>query len=172
MGLFVAGITVPIFPLLSEQVAANAPERVKATLDFALRLMGFVMVPASVGIIVLRYAHHRLFFSARQVHGRRHRPHRLGAPVSLPGPLSYAGRDTLTRVFYAYHDTRTPVKISVATVVINMRLSYLFMQFMGVGGLALGTTVALTLNFVVLIWLLRRKIGSMGFGRTLRSLLG
>ena len=55
LGLFVAGITVPIFPLLSEQVAANAPERVKATVDFALRLMGFLMVPATVGIILLRY---------------------------------------------------------------------------------------------------------------------
>ncbi len=87
------------------------------------------------------------------------------------GLYVYAGRDTLTRVFYAYHDTRTPVKISVATVVINVGLSYLFMQFLGVGGLALGTTVALTINFVVLIWLLRRKIGPVGFGRTFSSLL-
>jgi len=55
LGLFVAGITVPIFPLLSEQVATKAPERVKATLDFALRLMGFLLVPATVGIILLRY---------------------------------------------------------------------------------------------------------------------
>jgi len=62
------------------------------------------------------------------------------------------------------------VKISVVTVAINVGLSYLFMQFLGVGGLALGTTVALSVNFVVLIWLLNRKIGSMGFGRMFRSL--
>ena len=55
LGLFVAGITVPIFPLLSEQVALKAPERVKATVNFAMRLMGFLMIPATVGIILLRY---------------------------------------------------------------------------------------------------------------------
>jgi putative peptidoglycan lipid II flippase len=53
----------------------------------------------------------------------------------------------------------------------NIGLSYLFMQFLGVGGLALGTTVALTVNFVVLIWLLERRIGGMGFGMIFGSLL-
>ncbi|MFH1834416.1 MAG: murein biosynthesis integral membrane protein MurJ [bacterium] len=171
LGLFVAGITVPIFPLLSEQVAANAPERVKATVDFSMRLMGFLMVPATVGIILLRYPIIGLIFE----HGKFTSADTTRTAWALLflclGLYAYAGRDTLTRVFYSYHDTRTPVKISVATVVINVGLSYLFMQFLGVGGLALGTTVALTINFVVLMWLLMRKIGPVGFGKTLGSLL-
>ena len=171
LGLFVAGITVPIFPLLSEQVAANAPERVKATVNFSMRLMGFLMVPATVGIILLRYPIIGLILE----HGKFTAADTTRTAWVLLflclGLYAYAGRDTLTRVFYSYHDTRTPVKISVATVVINVGLSYLFMQFLGVGGLALGTTVALTINFVVLIWLLRRKIGPVGFRKTLDSLL-
>jgi putative peptidoglycan lipid II flippase len=171
LGLFVAGITVPIFPLLSEQVAANAPERVKATVGFAMRLMGFLMVPATVGIILLRHAIIGLIFE----HGKFTAEDTTRTAWALLflclGLYAYAGRDTLTRVFYSYHDTRTPVKISVATVVINIGLSYLFMQFMGVGGLALGTTVALTVNFVVLVWLLERRIGAMGFDTIFGSLL-
>ena len=171
LGLFVAGITVPIFPLLSEQVAANAPDRVKATVNFSMRLMGFLMVPATVGIILLRYPIIGLILE----HGKFTAEDTTRTAWVLLflclGLYAYAGRDTLTRVFYSYHDTRTPVKISVTTVVINIGLSYLFMQFLGVGGLALGTTVALTVNFVVLIWLLRRKIGPVGFGTTFRSLL-
>ena len=171
LGLFVAGITVPIFPLLSEQVAANAPERVKATVGFAMRLMGFLMVPATVAIILLRYAIIGLIFE----HGKFTAEDTTRTAWVLLflclGLYAYAGRDTLTRVFYSYHDTRTPVKISVATVVMNIGLSYLFMQFLGVGGLALGTTVALTVNFVVLIWLLERRIGGMGFRMIFGSLL-
>jgi putative peptidoglycan lipid II flippase len=171
LGLFVAGITVPIFPLLSEQVAANAPERVKATVNFSMRLMGFLLVPATVGIILLRYPIIGLILE----HGKftavdTGRTAWVLLFLCL-GLYVYAGRDTLTRVFYSYHDTRTPVKISIATVVINIGLSYLFMQFLGVGGLALGTTVALTVNFVVLIWLLRRKIGPVGLGKTFGSLV-
>ena len=170
LGLFVAGITVPIFPLLSEQVATNAPEKVKATVAFAMRLMGFLMIPATVGIILLRYPIIGLILE----HGKFTAEDTTRTTWALLflclGLYAYAGRDTLTRVFYSYHDTRTPVKISVATVVINVGFSYLLMQFLGVGGLALGTTIALTINFVVLVWLLHRKIGAVGFPKIFLSL--
>jgi len=170
LGLFVAGITVPVFPLLSEQVAAGAPDRVRAPVNFSMRLMGFLMVPVTVGVILLRYPIIGLILE----HGEFTSDDTARTAWALLflslGLYAYAGRDTLTRVFYAYHDTRTPVKISVFTVAINVGLSYLFMQFLGVGGLALGTTVALSVNFLVLIWLLKRKVGPMGFGRMFRSL--
>ncbi len=171
LGLFVAGITVPIFPLLSEQVAAKAPERVRATLDFALRLMAFLLVPATVGIILLRYPLIGLLLQHGQFKPSDTARTAWALLFLCIGLYAYAGRDTVTRVFYAHHDTRTPVKISAATVVINIGFSYLLMHFLGVGGLTLGTTIALTVNFVVLMWLLKRKIGVIGFGKTLRSLL-
>jgi putative peptidoglycan lipid II flippase len=171
LGLFVAGISVPIFPLLSEQVAAKAPERVKATLDFALRLMGFLLIPATVGIVLLRYPLIGLLLQ----HGEFTADDTARTAWALLflclGLYAYAGRDTLTRVFYAYHDTRTPVKISVFTVAITIGLSYLLMQFMGVGGLTLGMTLALAINFIVLMWMLHRKIGVIGLRKTGRSLL-
>ena len=171
LGLFVAGITVPIFPLLSERVAANAPEQVKATINFALRLMGFLMIPATVGIIVLRNPIVAAIYQGGEFKSAD--TLRTGWVLLFEslGLYSYAGRDTLTRVFYAYHDTRTPVKISAAAVFLNIGVSYLFMRLIGVAGLTLGTSVALTVNFVVLIELLRRKIGPMGFREILKSLL-
>ena len=138
LGLFVAGITVPIFPLLSERVRNPIVAAIYQGGEFksadTLRT-GWVLLFESLGL------------------------------------YSYAGRDTLTRVFYAYHDTRTPVKISAAAVFLNIGVSYLFMRLIGVAGLTLGTSVALTVNFVVLIELLRRKIGPMGFREILKSLL-
>ena len=171
LGLFVAGISVPIFPLLSEQVAAKAPERVKATFDFALRLMGFLLIPATVGVILLRYPLIGLLFEHGEFTADDTSRTAWALLFLCLGLYAYAGRDTVTRVFYAYHDTRTPVKISVITVAITVGLAYLFMQFLGVGGLTLGMTVALIVNFGVLMWLLRRKIGAMGLGRTAISLL-
>lgn len=171
LGLFVAGITVPIFPLLSEQVATKAPDRVKATLDFALRLMGFLLVPATVGVILLRYPLIGLLFERGEFTAEDTSRTAWALLFLCLGLYAYAGRDTVTRVFYAYHDTRTPVKISVLTVAITIGLAYLFMQFMGVGGLTLGMTVALVINFVVLMWLLRRRIGVIGLSRTAASLL-
>jgi putative peptidoglycan lipid II flippase len=171
LGLFVAGITVPIFPLLSEQVAAKAPERVKATLDFALRLMGFLLIPATVGIILLRYPLIGLLLEHGEFTADDTSRTAWALLFLCLGLYAYAGRDTVTRVFYAYHDTRTPVKISVLTVAITIGLAYLLMQFLGVGGLTLGMSVALIINFLVLMWLLRRRIGVIGLMRTATSLL-
>ncbi len=170
LGLFVAGITVPIFPLLSEHVAANRTDRVQATLAFALRLIAFVMIPASVGLIVLRIPVVALLFQRGAFHADDTSRTAWALLMYSIGLYSYAGRDTLTRVFYAYHDTRTPVVISVIAVVINIVCSYILMHFIGVGGLALGTTIALTVNYVVLIQLMRRKLGPMGFGAVGASL--
>lgn len=171
LGLFVAGISIPIFPLLSEQVAARRPDRVNATLAFALRLIAFVIVPASVGLIVLRVPIVALLFQNGDKFTADDTARTAWALLMYSiGLYSYAGRDTLTRVFYAYHDTRTPVTISVIAVGINIACSYVLMQFIGVGGLALGTTIALTVNYVVLVELMRRRLGFVGFGGIARSL--
>lgn len=171
LGLFVAGITIPIFPLLSQQVAAGEPDRLKETLGFGMRMIAFIMVPAAVGLIVLRGPVIALLFE----HGAFAASDTSRTAWALLfyalGLFSYAGRDTLTRVFYAYQDTRTPVKISVAAVVLNIAVSLVLMRFLGVGGLALGTTIAMTVNMIVLMELLRRRLGPMGFGRLLRSFL-
>jgi putative peptidoglycan lipid II flippase len=162
LALFVAGISVPIFPLLSEQVAARAPERIKATLDFAWRLMGFILIPVTVGLILLRHPLLGLLWEHGEFSTADTDRTAWAFLFLVLGLHAYAGRDTMTRVFFAHHDTRTPVKISVITVGLSIGLSYLFMQYLGVGGLALGTTVALAFNFSVLAWLLRRKIGAFG----------
>lgn len=171
LGLFVAGIAIPIFPLLSEQVAARAPERVRATLDFALRLMGFMLIPVTVGLILMRYSIVGLLLQHGDFAADDTARTTWAFLFLVLGLYPYAGRDTVTRVFYAHHDTRTPIKIGIATVVTSIGLSYLLMQFLGVGGLALGTTLALSVNFVVLSWLLRRKIGAIGLRSIARSLL-
>src|SRR5680860_15546 len=130
-----------------------------------------LLVPAAVGLIVLRGPVITLLFE----HGAFEASDTSRTAWALLfyalGLFSYAGRDTLTRVFYAYQDTRTPVKISVVAVVLNIAVSLVLMRFLGVGGLALGTTIAMTVNMIVLMELLRRRLGPMGFGRLLRSFL-
>src|SRR5680860_1294170 len=81
------------------------------------------LVPATVGLIVLRGPVITLLFQ----HGAFETSDTSRTAWALLfyalGLFSYAGRDTLTRVFYAYQDTRTPVKISVVAVVLNIAVS-------------------------------------------------
>jgi putative peptidoglycan lipid II flippase len=80
------------------------------------------------------------------------------------GLCGYSAVKIATDGFYAFNDTRTPVKVSVCTVALNIVLNYLFIFQLGFDhrSLALSTSCTITLNFLALLVLLRRKVGSLG----------
>jgi len=169
LGLLVAAVAVPLFPLLSEHVAKDEPELLKTHLGFSLRIIAFMLIPASLGLIVLRTPVISLLFEHGEFTSEDTARTAWALLFYSMGLFPYAGRDILTRVFYAYHDTRTPIRISVGAVVLNVGASIVLMRFLGVGGLALGTTIAFSANFLVLLYLLRRKIGPLGIGVLMRA---
>jgi len=76
---------------------------------------------------------------------------------------------TLARSFYAHHDTRTPVKIAMVSVVVDIVLALLLSQKYGVLGLAGAYSTANLLNMFLLYYFLRRKIGALDDTRIVRS---
>lgn len=61
------------------------------------------------------------------------------------------------QVFYAFKDTRTPVKISIVTVLVNIVLILLLMGPLGFAGLALATSLSSIVNFSFLYYLSGKK---------------
>ena len=80
------------------------------------------------------------------------------------GLCGYSAVKIATDGFYAFNDTRTPVKVSICAVVLNILLNYLFIFKFGFDhrSLALSTSCTITLNFLTLLILLRRKVGGLG----------
>ena len=72
-----------------------------------------------------------------------------------------SGNKVLKKAFFSLEDTATPVKVAGISVVFYLGLSFLLMQFLGIGGLALGLALTETLFFLILWVLLQRKIGSL-----------
>jgi putative peptidoglycan lipid II flippase len=65
--------------------------------------------------------------------------------------------------FYALKDTRTPVRVSFWTLLVNAGLGYALMGPLRHVGLALALTLSSVFNCLLLLWLLRRKVGRLGF---------
>ena len=86
------------------------------------------------------------------------------------GVFSYGMRDILTRAFNACQDTRTPMRNAMATVVLNVVLNILLVRVMGVGGLALATSISATAGVVSLMLLLRRRLGRLHARRSIGEL--
>ncbi len=151
-------------PTLSGQAMENSFDEFRKTLLFSLRSAFFVMVPAVVGILVLSRPIVRILFERGSFNAYSTEITTQALFFYAMGLVVFSGAKILTSAFYSLHDTRTPVKIAVISLLVNVVFNTILMFPMKVGGLALATTIASCFDFIALYVLLRRRIGSFGGG--------
>ncbi|MFN8541051.1 MAG: murein biosynthesis integral membrane protein MurJ, partial [Thermomicrobiales bacterium] len=158
-GLLAISVSTVIFPLMARQYAQRQFESLKATFGDALRPLFFLTIPASAALAILarpivQSIYQRGSFSAEST--------LLVAdvlPYFAAGLVALALVETSARAFYAMHDTRTPLVASLATIAVNLILAVILLNRLGGRGLAAAMTVTTTLEMIVLLGALRRKIG-------------
>ena len=74
------------------------------------------------------------------------------------GLWAFSGVRILVAAFYALQDTQTPVKVAIVALVVNLILSLVLMGPLKHGGIALALSLASSLQFVLLFFLLRKKL--------------
>ena len=75
------------------------------------------------------------------------------------GLWAFSAVRIVVNAFYALQDTKTPVRMAIISVIAKIVFSVILMQWLAHGGLALSTSLASMLNFGLLIWALRKKLG-------------
>jgi len=162
LGVFGVSVTTAVLPSLSEQVTRKDWEGFKGSLSFAVRIVNFVMIPATIGLLVLSYPIIELLFRR----GEFTSADAAGTATALFfyafGLVPVAIARILTSVFYSLKDTMTPVWIALVAFVFNALFCYLLIGPLGHGGLALATTLAAIVNCSILFVVLRRKFGRFG----------
>lgn len=161
-GIFTASVAQAVLPSMSRQAADGDITGMKNSLSFGVRLMLFITIPAMAGLMVCSIPIFSLIFMGGAFD--------YGTVVNSASALLYyslglsfvALTRVLAPVFYALKDTKTPVYTALITFIINLCLSLVLMGPLKHGGLALATTLSAFCNMLLLLWLLRRKIGSFG----------
>ena len=162
LGGFVVSLTRTVLPSLSDQALEKDRSAYKATVAFALRLIGFVTIPSMVGLMLLAVPivdviFRRGRFAAAAV------PRTAGAVVFFAlGLFAAAGVKIVTQAFYALHDTRTPVLVATFDLAVFWVLCVLLAGPMQHAGVALATSAGFWINFLALLALLRRRLGRLG----------
>jgi putative peptidoglycan lipid II flippase len=82
------------------------------------------------------------------------------------GLFFFCGIKLLVNAFYSLKDTKTPAKTATISLVANIILSAVLMLSLGIGGVALGTSLSAALNFFLLYRLLVKRIGKIGWQDT------
>jgi putative peptidoglycan lipid II flippase len=165
IGLFGVSIATAALPDISRHAAASDRAAVRKTVGQGLRLMLMLNVPATVGLIALASP-----IVALLLQRGRFTPEDTAATAAAlmcyaPGLVGYSAVKIASPTFYALGDSRTPVLVSVLTVLVNLALNLALVRVLGYKGLALGTGIAAILNAGALLWLLRTRLDGLEGGR-------
>ena len=156
---------------MSDHVAHNQMEALKETLSHALRLILFITIPAMVGLVVLRVPIVRILFQRGAFTADATLLTAQALFFFAVGLWAVAGVRVVANVFYALQDIWTPVKVAVISIVFNLVMCLVFMNVMKHAGLALAVSLSSMLNLVILILILRRRLGKLGMKTVLFSSL-
>lgn len=168
LGLFGMAIATAAFPRMAEEAARDTAE-LRDMLSRSLRMILFLTIPASVGIVILArpitaFLLRRGAFDATSMD-------LVVAALALYaiGLFAHAGIEILSRGFYALSDTRTPVAFAVISMVVNLVLSLILVWPFGVGGLAAALSAAAIVEFVLLVRTLARRLHGLDGARVAAS---
>lgn len=168
LGVLLTAMLVPILPRFTEQVVANEIDDLKAEYRKALRILWFTVLPLVTMLLAIPNPIIKLLFERGHFDANSRALVVLGLTYLVPSAFFYVARDLLTRVFYAHKDTQTPFKVGLCSVAVKMCADYLLVGPLGIGGIALSTTLVTIFNMTLLSHLLRRKIGPLGLTSLIR----
>lgn len=171
LAIFGIAVAQAALPTMSREALETDFNKLKKTLSFSLRVINFISIPASIGLIALAIPITKALFER----GKFDHYSTLITANALMfysiGLFSYAGIKVLVSCFYSLKDTLTPVKIASLAFILNIILNFTLMFPLKIGGLALAASISGIFNFLALFFILRKKIGYLDGRRILSSFL-
>jgi putative peptidoglycan lipid II flippase len=169
LGVFAIALATAIFPKLSSDAHEVDGGEFKSVLRRGLEACLFIGLPASVGLIVVREPATRFLFQHGQFTDTDARWVALSTALYSSAIWAFSIQQILNRAYYALHDTVTPLVLSIVTLIVNLAVEIpLLWTPLGESGMAAGTAVSFALQSVVMLHLLRRRVGRLGLSQSVR----
>jgi len=165
LGLVGIAVGTAILPTLAAQSARGDDEELKKTISFGLRVVLFLTLPAIVGLVVLRLPITALLFQRGEFSLADTEATARAVYAYALGMWAAGGIRILASAFYSVKDTRTPFLTATAAMGVNIFLNLALMTVLGHAGLALASSLSIIFQFLLLLQLLRRRLGPLGLRR-------
>lgn len=156
-GLLVSGLSVVCFQKFTELYAENKIPVLLSQFIKYIKLACFFTIPISCGLLVMSTEAVTIVFGRGEFNGNAVNTTSYVFLFYSIGLTFIVLRELGTKVFYAMHDTKTPMINSAIGVGINIVLNIALVQKMGAAGLALATSISSFLICVMLFGSLKRQ---------------
>jgi len=172
LGLFGVAIATATLPAIGRSASSGDVDEFRETLARSLGLVFLLTVPSAMGLILMGpsivgavYERHKFeVYDTQQT--------AMALSCYALGLVGYSAIKVLSPAFYALKDSRTPMVVSLASIAINAGVAFGLVRVANLGhaGLALATSSVAMFSFLVLFWLMKRRIGGI-HGRRLRAVI-
>ena len=171
-GILATSLGTVLLPVLADFAVQKRHDDMRAAIHHGLRTLLFVMTPAAVGLFVLAYPIVQMLFEQGAFGALSTVLTARALAFYAPGLMLFCLAKVFVPSFYALQDTRTPVKVGLCAVTLNLTLNAIFAltlpEYWRHAGMALATGIAEGFNGLTLAWLLRHRLGAFG----VRGILG
>ena len=163
LGLFGVAIGSATLPAISRSAATGDMAEFRNTLSRSLGLIFLLTIPSSVALAVLGDSMIALVYQGGKFRVSDTHQTALALSCYAVGLAGYAAIKVLAPAFYALNDARTPMIVSLISIVINAAVASSMVKLAGLGhaGLALSTSIVALVSSVVLFEVLRRRVGGV-----------
>jgi putative peptidoglycan lipid II flippase len=164
VGVFGMAVSQAAFPTLAAMVSANQWDRLRNTILRTFKAITYLAIPSALGMMVLAEPICRLLLNHGNFDTSSLQFFWQPLVFFAIGLLGLSLVEILTRSFYALHDSRTPVEVSILQFMFVIGLSIIFLSPLGANGLALATSIGSMGEALVLLLLLAPRIGGIQMG--------
>ncbi|HEV3299574.1 MAG TPA: murein biosynthesis integral membrane protein MurJ [Planctomycetaceae bacterium] len=168
LGVFGVALGTVLFPILSQHAAEFRMDKLREDLARGLKLVLFISVPASAGLVVLARPVTILLFQHGSFDDEAVRQTTDMVRMFGCAVWAYCALLIVHRGFYAVGDRRSPLSMSLVGMAINLSLDVTLIWPMGGGGLALATAVSSIVQCGLVLWLFELRVGRLDW-RSLRQ---
>jgi len=170
LGLFGVAIASATLPSISRSAGAGDFDEFRRTLSKSLGMVFLLTLPSAVGLVALGRVMIGAIYQGGKFSAYDTQQTAIALSCYAAGLAGYSALKVLNPAFYALHDARTPMLVSLISIGVNyVTASLLFRDTtLGHAGLALSTSVVAIFGAVALFLLLRKRIGGV-YGRNLAA---
>ncbi len=160
-GMFGISLATFLLPTLSALAADKNYPEFRATLRHGISTLLFVNLIASILLVVLAEPIVRLLFERGEFTAASTERASLALICLAPGLVAFSTVNILARAFFALGDTKTPMKIGLACLTLNLMIAVVLVVPLKQGGLGIANTITSVCNAGLLFFALRKKLGRL-----------
>ncbi len=169
LGVFAIAIATAIFPHLSTEALDVNRETFRGVLRHGIEVTLLEGFAASVGLMIVAYPAVVVLFQHGQVTEHDARLVARSLIFYSAAIWAFSLQQVLNRAYYALHDTKTPLVMSIVTLGVNLLVEIpLLWTPLAEAGMAAGTAVSFSIQAMVMLIMIDRRVGGIGLGSIFR----